>query len=125
MSPLWPYLIAHSFHYFYFGVLSLFFLAWATPCVTFEAIFLFVEAVEAVALYDFESRTGRELSFKKGDLLVLKRRLSENWWEGVHGTQQGLVPDRYVTKTRERFVESAFQFILILKLYMIMFISCF
>lgn len=129
MSPTWPYLRLRSFNYFYLamfylGFISLFYLVLVTHCLIVEAIF-FVESsnIEAIALYDFDSRTGRELSFKKGDLLVLKRRLSENWWEGLNGTQQGLVPDRYVTKNRERFVESNFSFILILKLHKIMFIS--
>lgn len=60
------------------------------------------QSLDAVALYDFESRTGQELSFKKGDLLVLKRRISEDWWEGLHGNQLGLVPTKYVATDAKR-----------------------
>lgn len=60
------------------------------------------QSLDAVALYDFESRTGQELSFKKGDLLVLKRRISEDWWEGLHGNQLGLVPTKYVATDARR-----------------------
>ena len=52
---------------------------------------------EAVALYDFEGRTGRELSFKKQDTLLVYHRVSQDWWEGLYQGKEGLIPDRYIT----------------------------
>lgn len=51
---------------------------------------------EAVALYDFEGRTGRELSFKKHDTLLVYHRVSQDWWEGLYQGREGLIPDRYI-----------------------------
>jgi len=58
---------------------------------------------EAVALYDFQARTKRELSFSKGDVLMLYERMSADWWEGVTSDDRdGLIPDKYV-RIRHRF----------------------
>jgi len=58
---------------------------------------------EAVALYDFRARTKRELSFNKGDTLMLYVRVSADWWEGTTiDDQDGLIPDKYV-HIRQRF----------------------
>ncbi|XP_056000092.1 SLIT-ROBO Rho GTPase-activating protein 1-like isoform X8 [Ostrea edulis] len=51
---------------------------------------------EAVALYDFEGRTERELSFKKHDTLLVYHRVSSDWWEGLYQGKEGLIPDRYI-----------------------------
>jgi len=51
---------------------------------------------EAVAQYDFEGRTKRELSFKKGDMITLFQRMSVDWWEGSVGGKTGLIPDKYL-----------------------------
>ena len=40
--------------------------------------------IEAYARYDFSARSDRELSFRKGDLLLLINRLSSDWWLGQH-----------------------------------------
>jgi len=40
--------------------------------------------IEAVAKYDFTARSERELTFHKGDLLFLIKRLSPDWWLGQH-----------------------------------------
>nr|XP_022297470.1 E3 ubiquitin-protein ligase TRIM9-like isoform X1 [Crassostrea virginica] len=55
------------------------------------------QTIEAAALYDFEGRKGRELSFKKHDTLLLYRRVSQDWWEGLFQGKKGLIPDRYIT----------------------------
>ncbi|XP_050413172.1 SLIT-ROBO Rho GTPase-activating protein 1 isoform X1 [Patella vulgata] len=55
------------------------------------------DILEATALYDFEGRTERELSFKKGDILVIYQQVSTDWWEGAFGGKEGLIPDKYVT----------------------------
>lgn len=51
---------------------------------------------EAVALHDFEGRSGRELSFKKGESLILYTQASHDWWEGCCHGQEGLIPDKYI-----------------------------
>lgn len=50
---------------------------------------------EAVALYDFQPRTDRELSFKKGDLITILEKVSTDWWEAVINGRGGLIPDKY------------------------------
>ncbi|XP_076448200.1 SLIT-ROBO Rho GTPase-activating protein 1-like isoform X3 [Babylonia areolata] len=55
------------------------------------------EVKEAVALHDFDGRSGRELSFKKGDLLILYTQASHDWWEGCCHGQEGLIPDKYIS----------------------------
>ncbi|XP_077450460.1 SLIT-ROBO Rho GTPase-activating protein 1-like [Stigmatopora argus] len=54
------------------------------------------EAAEAVAKFDYVGRSARELSFKKGAVLLLYRRASHDWWEGRHDGNRGLVPHQYV-----------------------------
>ncbi|XP_052778969.1 SLIT-ROBO Rho GTPase-activating protein 3-like isoform X2 [Mya arenaria] len=54
------------------------------------------EVYEASALYDFKGRTDRELSFKKGDNLVLYTKASAEWWEGAFAGKEGLIPSNYV-----------------------------
>ncbi|XP_060578641.1 SLIT-ROBO Rho GTPase-activating protein 1-like [Ruditapes philippinarum] len=54
------------------------------------------EVYEATALYDFRGRTERELSFKKGDNLVLYTKASTEWWEGAFAGKEGLIPTNYV-----------------------------
>ncbi|XP_059167757.1 SLIT-ROBO Rho GTPase-activating protein 1-like isoform X4 [Physella acuta] len=54
------------------------------------------DVVEATAVFDFEARSARELSFKKGDTLVLYSRVSSDWWEGCFHGKEGLIPDKYI-----------------------------
>ncbi|XP_019753022.1 SLIT-ROBO Rho GTPase-activating protein 1-like [Hippocampus comes] len=54
------------------------------------------EAVEAVARFDYVGRSGRELSFNKGATLLLYQRASNDWWEGHHNGNRGLVPHQYI-----------------------------
>ena len=49
-----------------------------------------------MAAYDFDGRTDRELSFKKGDSLLLYYQKSTDWWEGAYKGTEGLIPDKYV-----------------------------
>ncbi|ESO99728.1 hypothetical protein LOTGIDRAFT_141691, partial [Lottia gigantea] len=60
------------------------------------------DIIEATALYDFEGRTDRELSFKKGDILVIYQQVSSDWWEGAFQGKEGLIPDKYVTWKHSR-----------------------
>ncbi|KAL1925433.1 uncharacterized protein VTP21DRAFT_316 [Calcarisporiella thermophila] len=51
------------------------------------------------ALYDYEARSGAEMSIRAGDLIeVVSRDCAEGWWEGRLNGQQGLFPSSYVEK---------------------------
>uniref|UniRef100_A0A0B7A370 SLIT-ROBO Rho GTPase-activating protein 1 n=1 Tax=Arion vulgaris TaxID=1028688 RepID=A0A0B7A370_9EUPU len=54
------------------------------------------DVIEATALFDFEARSTRELSFKRGDILVLYNQVSQDWWEGCFRGKEGLIPDKYI-----------------------------
>ena len=54
------------------------------------------EILEAVAQFDFTARSDRELSFNKGNLLVLQSQVSSDWWRGSHKGKVGLIPDKYI-----------------------------
>lgn len=38
----------------------------------------------------------RELSFKKGDYIIIRRQIDNNWFEGEHNARVGLLPIKYV-----------------------------
>lgn len=38
----------------------------------------------------------RELSFKKGDIIYLRRVIDRNWFEGEHNATFGMLPSNYV-----------------------------
>ena len=38
----------------------------------------------------------RELSFRKGDTIYLRRQIDKNWFEGEHNAMIGLLPSNYV-----------------------------
>lgn len=38
----------------------------------------------------------RELSFKKGDIIYIRRQIDKNWYEGEHNAMLGLLPVQYV-----------------------------
>jgi len=50
----------------------------------------------AIAKYNFTAQTSVELSFKKGEMIQLIRRVDDNWFEGRVGNQQGIFPHSYV-----------------------------
>lgn len=54
------------------------------------------EILEAVAQFDFSARSERELSFNKGDLLLLHYQASSDWWKGSFQGKMGLIPDKYI-----------------------------
>jgi len=60
--------------------------------------FLFIESenLEATAQFDFNARSERELSFKKGDTLTLYTQVSNDWWRGALAGREGLIPDKYI-----------------------------
>ncbi|XP_060542767.1 sorbin and SH3 domain-containing protein 2 isoform X3 [Pantherophis guttatus] len=56
------------------------------------------EIGEAIAKYNFNADTNVELSLRKGDKIILLRRVDQNWYEGkLLGTnKQGIFPVSYV-----------------------------
>ncbi|XP_029043579.1 SLIT-ROBO Rho GTPase-activating protein 1-like isoform X1 [Osmia bicornis bicornis] len=54
------------------------------------------ENLEATAQFDFNARSERELSFKKGDTLTLYTQVSNDWWRGALAGREGLIPDKYI-----------------------------
>ncbi|PNJ27603.1 SORBS2 isoform 4 [Pongo abelii] len=56
------------------------------------------EIGEAIAKYNFNADTNVELSLRKGDRLILLKRVDQNWYEGkIPGTnRQGIFPVSYV-----------------------------
>lgn len=42
----------------------------------------------------------RELSFKKGDIIYIRRQIDKNWYEGEHNAMYGLLPVQYVDVSR-------------------------
>ncbi|XP_053603931.1 uncharacterized protein LOC128671484 isoform X3 [Plodia interpunctella] len=55
----------------------------------------------ARAKFDFTAQTNLELPLKKGEVVVLTRRIDQNWWEGRNGGKTGIFPDSYVTVLQE------------------------
>jgi len=42
---------------------------------------------------------GRELSFRRGDIIFVRRQIDKNWFEGEHNAMIGLFPFNYVEVT--------------------------
>ena len=47
------------------------------------------------SLFPFAARSSHELSFKKGEIIVITRRWNDGWWEGKIGGRQGIFPANY------------------------------
>ncbi|XP_033743486.1 E3 ubiquitin-protein ligase SH3RF1-like isoform X1 [Pecten maximus] len=50
----------------------------------------------AKALYNYEGKDQGDLSFRKGDLILLRKKVDENWFHGELGSQNGFFPASYV-----------------------------
>ncbi|GLV41195.1 CAP [Carabus blaptoides fortunei] len=50
----------------------------------------------ARALYNFVGQSSRELTFRKGDIIFIRRQVDKNWYEGEHNAMIGLFPFNYV-----------------------------
>ncbi|XP_030369107.1 uncharacterized protein LOC115620079 isoform X2 [Scaptodrosophila lebanonensis] len=50
----------------------------------------------ARALYNFQGQSSKELSFRKGDTIYIRRQIDANWYEGEHNAMIGLLPVSYV-----------------------------
>ncbi|XP_052740807.1 uncharacterized protein LOC112054660 isoform X14 [Bicyclus anynana] len=55
----------------------------------------------ARAKFDFIAQTNLELPLKKGEIVVLSRRIDHNWWEGRNASRTGIFPDSYITILQE------------------------
>lgn len=55
-----------------------------------------LDTVEATAKFDYSARTTQELSFKKGDTILLYCKASGDWWKGELSGMRGLVPHKYI-----------------------------
>ena len=55
----------------------------------------------AVAKFDFVATAKNQLSFKKGDSLVLIRSIDDNWYEGrINNNQKGYIPINFIDVER-------------------------
>ncbi|KAJ8921541.1 hypothetical protein NQ315_003161, partial [Exocentrus adspersus] len=50
----------------------------------------------ARAIYNFVGQTARELTFRKGDLIYVRKQVDKNWYEGELNAMVGLFPTNYV-----------------------------
>ncbi|CAF1068829.1 unnamed protein product [Adineta steineri] len=50
----------------------------------------------ALALHNFYAQSNRELSFKKGEIIQVIRRINDDWLEGEHQGLKGIFPINYV-----------------------------
>jgi len=50
----------------------------------------------AKGLYSFQSQNSRELTFKKGDIIYIKKQIDSNWYEGERNGMVGIFPKSYV-----------------------------
>ena len=50
----------------------------------------------AKALYDYVPQEPGDLGFKKGDIIILKKRVDANWYHGERNSSQGFFPASYV-----------------------------
>ncbi|XP_065574450.1 uncharacterized protein LOC136036255 isoform X3 [Artemia franciscana] len=52
--------------------------------------------VVARALYNFFPQSPRELALQKGDIVIIRRQIDKNWYEGDHNAAIGIFPVNYV-----------------------------
>ncbi|XP_012160761.1 SLIT-ROBO Rho GTPase-activating protein 1 isoform X2 [Ceratitis capitata] len=55
------------------------------------------ETLEATVQFDFKARSNRELSIRKGDIVILRKQVSNDWWHGSLNGKEGLIPDKYIS----------------------------
>lgn len=55
------------------------------------------DTMEATAQFDFNARSNRELSLRKGDQVTLRKQVSNDWWQGTVKGKDGLIPDKYIS----------------------------
>ncbi|KAM9324720.1 neutrophil cytosol factor 2 [Gastrophryne carolinensis] len=55
-----------------------------------------------VALFNYEASQPEDLMFKKGDVIKLLNKVSEEWWEGECHGKIGIFPSAFVEKTTDK-----------------------
>ncbi|XP_052892781.1 SLIT-ROBO Rho GTPase-activating protein 1-like isoform X2 [Anopheles moucheti] len=55
------------------------------------------DTFEAIVQFDFNARSERELSLRKGDTVILYNQVSNDWWRGAVNGKTGLIPDKYIS----------------------------
>ncbi|XP_064319694.1 sorbin and SH3 domain-containing protein 1 isoform X15 [Phalacrocorax carbo] len=71
-----------------------------------------LEYGDAIAKFNFNGDTQVEMSFRKGERIMLIRRVDENWYEGkISGTsRQGIFPVTYVEVLKRPVVKNAIDY---------------
>ncbi|KAM6956685.1 LOW QUALITY PROTEIN: sorbin and SH3 domain-containing protein 1 [Aplochiton taeniatus] len=71
-----------------------------------------LEYGEAIARFNFTGDTVVEMSFRKGERIILIRRVDENWYEGkISGTnRQGIFPVTYIEVHRRPRVKNGVEY---------------
>ena len=49
-----------------------------------------------VTLVLFQAQNSRELAFRKGDIIYIKKQVDNNWYEGERNASVGIFPVTYV-----------------------------
>jgi SLIT-ROBO Rho GTPase activating protein len=64
-----------------------------------------MEMMEAVALFDYNGRTNKELSFKTNQIISIYKKINHEWWLGhiAEKNQSGFIPDGYI-KLKSKYV---------------------
>lgn len=54
-----------------------------------------------IAKYDYTSKTGKEMSFKRGDQFFIINNNDDDWWVArtKYTGQEGCVPNNYISKS--------------------------
>uniref|UniRef100_A0A336KWD9 CSON015377 protein n=1 Tax=Culicoides sonorensis TaxID=179676 RepID=A0A336KWD9_CULSO len=55
------------------------------------------DTFEATVQFDFNARSERELSLRKGEAVTLYNQVSNDWWRGQVNGKTGLIPDKYIS----------------------------
>lgn len=50
----------------------------------------------AFSIFEFVSKESTDLIFKKGELIILKRRVDSNWYHGEINGREGMVPSNFI-----------------------------
>lgn len=50
----------------------------------------------AKALYNYDGKEPGDLKFSKGDIIILRRQVDENWYHGEMGGVHGFFPTNFV-----------------------------
>lgn len=70
-------------------------------CIKVHSIFLFLlqnptQLPYGKALYAYEGKEPGDLKFNKGDLIILRRKVDENWYHGELNGNHGFFPASYI-----------------------------